>query len=655
MAIVASEISLSTWYIQNPCPGHTTGQAGIVFRNLINTLIVSQCALASPCLLPDDFGPYMDDQSCGSDGFQFDFIIVGGGTAGSVIANRLSEIGSWSILLVEAGGDPPISSEVPRYYMSQQLSCFDWQFKTEKEPGLYQGMIDGRNLWPAGKVLGGTSTIGRMIYTRGHDVDYDYWAQLGNDGWSFSDLFHYFLKAEDLRDVEVMACPETNQYHGIGGYLSIDTFGSRDSFNDRLKQGANELTFIDIKDPNADTPVGFFSTQATIKDGERMSTAKAYLSPIRDRPNLFVMKHTVVTKILFSGKRAIGVEYKWRNETKTRTVKVKKEVIITAGTINTPKLLMLSGIGPACQLSKLGIPVVSDLRVGCNLQDHVTFGGAVMSVNKSQKMADPLSSLDDAYEYLSRRGGYLSTIHVSEVLGFIGIHNDVVADLEIFNLFIRMGDFASFHMWAATMNLLPEVRKMYTRLLRDYDLLVMMPVLLKPISRGLVQLRSRDPMDPPIIVSGHLREPRDVDEMLSGIRFVTMMSDTSALKKNEAVMRRLDLPGCCEEDFDTDGYWTCALSYLATTFGDYVGTAKMGPASDRGAVVDSDLRVYGTQGLRVADASIMPIIPSGNTMAPVIVIAEKAGDLIKTDWITEAALLNKTTNGGTANGGGKKK
>ena len=643
-------------YIANPCPGHTSGRAGVVFRNLINTIMVSQCALASPCMFPDDFGPYMG-QSCGGNCVQFDFIIVGGGTAGCVIANRLSEIESWSILLIEAGGDPPISSDVPKFYMSQQLSCIDWKFKTEKEEGMYQGMIGQRNLWPAGKVLGGTSTIGRMLYNRGHAVDYDLWANVGNIGWSYQEILHYFKKAEDMRDKEVMSCPEMNQYHGIGGYLALDTFKSRELLVEQIKDAARELSYEVIKDSDGPVTTGFFSAHATLKDGERLSTAKAYLSPVRDRPNIFVIKHSYVTKILFNSKRAVGVEYKWRNETKLRTAMVKKEVIITAGTINSAKLLMLSGIGPAKHLSKLGIPVLSDLRVGFNLQDHVTFGGTVMTLNKTKKTPSPLQNLDSAYEYLSRRTGHFATIHESEVLGFIGIHDDEKPDLEMFHLFIKQNDMTTFNMWASTLNLIPDVREMYIKLLLDYDLLIIMPVVLRPLSRGLVQLRSCDPFDPPVIFSGHLREVADLDQMLSGIKFVTVMADTVALRRLEAEIKRLNFPGCCEEEFNTDGYWTCALSHLGTTFGDYVGTAKMGTACDKTAVVDPMLKVYGVKGLRVADASIMPYIPSGNMMAPVVAIAEKASDMIKADWLTESALGGKTTCGpecNTQNGGTKK-
>lgn len=639
---IASEVSLQQWYIANPCPGHTTGRAGVVFRNLINTIMVSQCALASPCMFPDDFGPFMG-QSCGGNCVQFDFIIVGGGTAGCILANRLSEIETWSILLLEAGGDPPISSDVPMFYMSQQLSCIDWKFKTEKEEGMYQAMIGQRNLWPAGKVLGGSSTLGRMQYHRGHASDYNLWARLGNTGWSYQELLHYFKKAEDMRDREVMACPEINQYHGIGGYLSLDKFRSRELLIDHIKDAARELTYDDIRDSNGPIATGFFSAHATLKDGERLSTGKAYLSPIRDRPNLFVAKFSHVTKILFNGKRAVGVEYKWRNETKLRTAMVKKEIIITAGTINTPKLLMLSGIGPSKHLSKLGIPVLSDLRVGCNLQDHITFGGAVMTLNKTKKAGSPFQHLDASYEYLSRRSGRFATIYESEVLGLVGIHDDEEPDLEMFHLFIRQNDMTTFNMWASTLNLTPDVREMFIKLLMDYDLLIIMPIILRPASRGLIQLRSCDPFDPPVIFSGHLREDSDVDQMLSGIKFVTLMADTVALRRHEAEMKRINFPGCCDEEFNTDGYWTCALSHLGTTFNDYVGTAKMGTPCDKSAVVDPQLRVYGVKGLRVADASIIPLIPSGNIMAVVVAIAEKASDMIKADWLTENALGRKTT------------
>uniref|UniRef100_T1H853 Glucose-methanol-choline oxidoreductase N-terminal domain-containing protein n=2 Tax=Rhodnius prolixus TaxID=13249 RepID=T1H853_RHOPR len=632
----------TNWYIKNPCPGQSTGKAGTVFRNLVNTLILSQCALATPCLAPFDFAPYMNN-SCGECGNTFDFIVIGGGTAGSVIANRLSEIYSWSVLLIEAGDDPPMTSEVPMFYLSLQLSCIDWKFTTEKEEGMYYGLVNNQNRWPAGKVLGGSSAIGRMILNRGSQVDYDIWEKNGNLGWSYKEVLEYFKKYEDLKDMKELQCHELSKFHSTGGYMTIDKFRSKEPVIKVILEAAKELGYIDIKDPDGAKQVGFFQTHATIRDGERCSANKAFLRVTRQRDNVFILKNTKAVKILIDeNKKAYGVEYRIRDESQTRMAKARKEIILSAGVINSPKLLMLSGIGPEKHLKEMGIPVIKDLRVGCNLQDHVTFPGAVMCFNRTKTPAKRVGLLDSAYEYLSRRTGHFATIHESEVIGFIGLRDDDVPDIEIFPYFIKRRDEKSLFLWAQVMGFTPEVVELYQKLITDMDLLVIQPVLLRPYSRGRVKLRSKNPDDPPSIYAGHLRDSLDLDNLLSGIKFITKLSETSALRRHDAEMKRLNFPGCCNEEFLTDNYWACALSYIATTFYDYVGTAKMGPSSDPSAVVNDALKVYGIKNLRVADASIMPNIPSGNLMAPVLMIAEKVSDMIKYEWLIQRN--DQTTN-----------
>ncbi|KAL1132247.1 hypothetical protein AAG570_010204 [Ranatra chinensis] len=626
--------SSGKWWIENPCPGHTTGIAGTIFRQLINTLILSQCALSPPCSYPDDFGPFVAESACNGS-VLFDYIIVGGGTAGSVIANRLSEIHSWKILLMEAGGDPPMTVDVPRFHSSLQLSCIDWQFRTEPEKGLFQGMIDKRNNWPQGKVLGGSSSIGRMLYTRGNSYDYDSWCRAGNKGWSFKDVLNYFKKAEDVKDLNLKQCPELASIHGLGGYLTLSEFNSKKTLIPSLKTYAKELKYEDIKEPQGTAQTGFFSAHGTLRDGERLNLAKAYLNPVKNRPNLFVIKHAHVTKILIcdSTKRAYGVEYRLRNETETRVVKAKREVIVTAGALNSPKLLMLSGIGPADHLKEVGVPLVADLPVGLNLQDHVTFLGAVISLNRSKEAVTPRDELDDCYEFLSRRSGTLATILESEVLGFIGIDDDDIPDLEIFHYFVPRNDFEILEQFTRSVPFTAEVEDIYRELVKKKDLLILMPILLHPESRGRIKLASKDPFAPPLIQAGYLQNAADLNGMLSSVQFIRRAAETAALKRHEAELKRLDFRGCCDEEFHTDAYWACVMSYSATTFNDAVGTVKMGPDNDTSAVVTPDLKVRGVLGLRVADSSIMPTIPTGNVMAATVMVAEKASDMIRNEWL----------------------
>nr|UYG55625.1 glucose dehydrogenase 2 [Geocoris pallidipennis] len=634
---IPADVKLDTFYIKSPCPGHTTGKAAVVFRHLLNTIMLSQCALASPCTYPDDFGPYLDEQCC-CDGqkVQFDFIIVGGGTAGSVIASRLSEIGQWSVLLLEAGANPPMSTEVPKFHMSQLTSCLDWTFHTEKDSGLYRGMYDRSALWSAGKVLGGSSAIGRMMYNRGQAIDYDLWEKNGACGWGYLALSPYFKRAEDMRDRAIMSCPTLAQYHGVGGYMGLDSFNARDILIPALKSAFEEMKLDDIKDGASPIPVGYLSTQATVKDGERMSVAKSYLSPVRDRPNLFVAKNCYVTRVIFDCKRAVGVEFKYRDCDKLKMIKCKKEVILTAGAINSAKILMHSGIGVAKHLCEFGIPVISDLRVGCNLQDHVSFGGVVMKLNRTRQVPSDLEDLDATYEYLSRRTGRLATIRESEVVAFYGSTDDDVRDLQFYSLVFSKQDYSTFNMWAGSMKLCKQIRDLYTKIISEHDILIMMPILLKPYSRGMVKLRSCNPFDPPCIQTGHLKEWRDVNKLMIGVKFVTTIAETVALRRHESELLRLNIPACGDAQFDTENYWACLMAHLATTFNDYAGTARMGGPTDCRAVVDLSLRVYGVQGLRVADASVIPTIPGANLMATTIAIAEKAADIIVRDWLTES-------------------
>ncbi|KAK9504011.1 hypothetical protein O3M35_010455 [Rhynocoris fuscipes] len=606
--------------------------------------MVSQCALMSPCLNTVDFAPVLMN-ACTDCETTFDFIVVGGGTAGNVIANRLSEVMRWTVLLIEAGADPPMTTDVPKFHLSHQLSHIDWKFTTEKEEGMYYGFINNQDRWAAGRVLGGSSTIGRMLINRGSPVDYDIWAKNGNYGWSFSDLILYFKKYEDFVQYNCINSTEIATYHGIGSYITIDKFKSKEPLISVIKKAGCELGYEVKYDPDFVDQIGFYSAFATIRDGERVSTNKAYLRNARFRDNLFIAKNSRVTKILIDGnKRAYGVEYKIRNEKQVKIAKARKEVIISAGVINTPKLLMLSGIGPEKHLKDLSIPVVKNLKVGCNLQDHVTFPGVVIALNKSKCQNVRVGTIDSAYQYLSRRTGAFATICESEAIAFIAVRDDDVPDIQLIPYFFRRKDFKSLYLWAQIKGFTPEIVDMYETILNDIDILIIQPIVLRPRSRGRVKLRCKNPDEHPSIFAGHLRNSYDVETLIAGIRFIVKMVETVAFQRVDAEVKRLNFIGCCNEDFLTDTYWTCALSYLATTFNEHVGTAKMGPIYDTESVVSPTLKVHGIKGLRVADASIMPTIPGGNLLAPVLMIGEKVSDMIKHDWLSEAGSRDSNPN-----------
>ncbi|XP_046753934.1 glucose dehydrogenase [FAD, quinone] [Diprion similis] len=561
----------------------------------------------------------------------YDFIVIGGGSAGAVVASRLSEVANWTVLLLEAGGDENEISDVPALAGYTQLSEFDWKYQTSP-PGASAyclAMVGDRCNWPRGKVLGGSSVLNSMIYVRGNRLDYDGWAELGNSGWSYDEVLPYFLKSEDNRNPYLARTP----YHGTGGYLTVQESPWRTPLAVAFVKAGSELGY-ENRDINGANQTGFMLAQGTIRRGSRCSTAKAFLRPVRNRRNLHIALRAQATRIIFNkNKRAIGVEYV--RDGRMNAVRVRREIISSSGAIGSPQLLMLSGIGPKEHLESLGIPVLSDLKVGDNLQDHVGLGGLTFVVNEPVTLRkDRFQTLPVAMDYIVNERGPMSSLGV-EGLAFV---NTRFAD--------KSGDFpdVQFHFAPSSINsdggehirrilgLRDSVFNTVYKPLLSAETWTILPLLLRPKSSGWIRLRSRDPAVYPDINPNYFTHKEDMDVLVEAIRIALQVSNTTTFQRFGSRPHMIPFPGCQRFPFDTYEYWECSIRHFTFTIYHPVGTCKMGPADDPDAVVDSRLRVYGVQGLRVIDASIMPKIVSGNPNAGVIMIGEKASDMIKQDW-----------------------
>ncbi|XP_065221552.1 glucose dehydrogenase [FAD, quinone]-like [Planococcus citri] len=607
------------------CPNSvSTGLTQLLLSQLLSTLVNSYC----------DYTVYPADQSeeIIQTNNEFDFIVVGAGSAGSALANRLSEISSWKVLLIEAGPDPPIESDIPAMAHSLFGSKYDWKYKVEKSEKSCRSMVDNQCLWPRGKFLGGCSSINALLYVRGNAKDYDNWEGLGNPGWSYENVLKYFKKLESA-NWESME----KEAHGYEGYVNVENFPDGDLLGNKFDKDLlvrlyNELGLPFVEDMSAGQKSGITTIPGTVKNGVRWNTAKAYLAPIKDRQNLSVMKETLVTKVLIDGnKKAYGVEV-FRNNVHKKII-AKKEVILTAGAVNSPQLLLLSGIGPRDHLKDLNIPLINDLKVGYNLQDHIFLINLMAKI--TSKEFKEVSTLDLLYSYLTKRTE-LGSVSILDTMAFVDTRNttDDYPDIQVhhFGYPVRTD---GLRRYLTTAHIPVDLIEKYEKENKEHHLIHIKPTLLRPKSRGRVMLKSNNPVDSPKIISGYLTESDDVKTFIRGVKFIHKLSNTDAFKSCCEFVEIQPLEECRDLEQLTDEYYECLIRNFAQTVYHPVGTCKMGPKSDKDSVIDARLKVYGVQGLRVADASIMPKIVSGNTNIPVIMIGEKAADLIKEDWLNE--------------------
>ncbi|PZC71499.1 hypothetical protein B5X24_HaOG213207 [Helicoverpa armigera] len=610
------------------CQAYSQGTAGTAFTNLVTHFLAAQCLITENWPMDYSYGL--------TNGDRFDFIIIGGGTAGALLANRLSEVEEWKVLLIEAGGDPPMESIIPKFSSDTHRTRNTFQYYTEQDENSCKGCIDERFFWPRGKTLGGTGAINGHLHMRGSEGDYESWHLKDNDGWDWPTLKEYFKKSEKVVDPFILNNPELRKEHGTEGEFVVDQLNfTHGDIADRLTNAYKEMGLTYLEDLNGPTQMGVGKLRGSIHKGKRVTSATAFLNTVRERKNLKVMKYTYVNKLEIDrkNKTVTGVRLSLLYGD-VESYFATKEVIVSAGTVNTPKLLMLSGIGPREHLKEKDISVVSDLPVGKNLQDHVRIPIPVTVDTGAERRGEEFFQKAAAQYLIDQTGPYTTNYDQPNINAFLSVPDGKsLPDVQIDHNYFLPNTSYIHSMCKNTFSFNETICKQFVDFNKDSEMFIFFVSLCRPHSKGEILLRGKNAMEHPMIFPKYFTDKRDMEIFVKSVKRVMEIVKTPTFKDMKAEIKRIEFPDCDGFEFESEDYWECMARTVTYHVYHPVGTAKMGKAKEPESVVDSRLRVFGIKNLRVVDASIMPTIPSVNVNAATMMIAERAADFIKEDHL----------------------
>ncbi|XP_026732989.1 glucose dehydrogenase [FAD, quinone]-like [Trichoplusia ni] len=567
---------------------------------------------------------------------EYDYIIIGGGTAGSVLASRLTEDKPRAmVLVIEAGKPEGLFNDVPAllsYMQLPELTDYVWPYQMEREEGICLGSDEQRCYWPRGRALGGSSVVNYMLYTRGRPEDWDRIAADGNYGWNYDEVLRYYKKSEKCELEKYKYAP----YRSRDGEVTIENVPFKTGLVEAFLKAERSLGHPTV-DYNSPYELGFGYTQGFLKNGHRMSAAKAFLHEHKRRTNLHILTDTRATKVIIEPqtKRAYAVEYV--KDGIKRTVRCRREIILSAGPIASPQLLMLSGIGPEEHLKSLGIPTVVNLQVGRVLYDHIAFPGVIFKLNTTNaSLLEPkVATLQNVLQFLQFGDGLLTTTGGVEALGYIKtpVSQDPenVPDIEILSLggsLVLDSGGALRKSWRLNKQIFDRAfSQLYGR-----DTWSPVIMLTQPKSSGYIELKDTNPFSHPRMHGNYFTHPQDMAAVMAAVKHCIQLGESDAFKKYDPKLHYPEYPACANFVPGSDAYWECSIRTMLVTLHHQIATCRMGPVTDPYAVVDPELRVYGVEGLRVVDTSVIPRPTNAHTAAPAIMIGEKAADMIKKTW-----------------------